>query len=79
MGVNWYELINKFYGPLVGMATKKRRIATEPLRALGGGPRSLEDFSYLQLERLNYKPRLPPVFHNVPEVRFWLHLCFGRV
>jgi hypothetical protein len=61
------------------MSSKKRRISTEPLLTLGGGPRSLEDFSYLQLERLAYTPRMPAVFDSVPDVRLAdVVVCFVR-
>lgn len=38
---------------------KKRRVATAPLHTLGGGPKEVEDFSPLQLQRLLYVPRSP--------------------
>lgn len=49
---------------------KKRKISTEPLQTLGGGPRELDDFSYLQLERLQYKANAPAILTETPQACF---------
>ena len=58
---------------------KKRKIAPEPLSMLGGGPRELEDFSYLQLERLQYRPQVPAVLCDSVSVRFVARARFRRM
>ena len=53
---------------IMAASLKKRKISTEPLHTLGGGPRELQDFSHLQLERLAYKPKMPAVLADAATV-----------